>query len=87
MNINQQKSVAGIEETSARSGRHGAVRGARRIAKRLWREQRGAALLEYGMLGVLVAVFAFAAVKELGLNVDKAMKNLSGTVAQLGGGK
>jgi Flp pilus assembly pilin Flp len=57
----------------------------RLVLRRFSRDQRGVALLEYGMLAVLVAVFAFKTVSALGGNVDAALKNVSDKVAELKG--
>lgn len=84
MNINQQKSVAGIEETSARSGGPSAVQRAWRTARRLWWDQHGASLIEYGVLVALVALAGTTFLPTFSGKVKTAFTNLGGHVEKIG---
>ncbi len=48
-----------------------------RVMKRLWREEEGAALVEYGLLVGLIAVVCIAAVKGLGQEVSSMFSIVS----------
>ena len=47
------------------------------ILKRLWNEEEGQDLVEYGLLVVLVALFAIASMSTLATSISQAFSNAS----------
>lgn len=47
------------------------------ITKRLWKEEEGQDLVEYGLLIVLIALFAVAAMSSLASGISDAFSNAS----------
>ena len=70
MNINQQHSVADIEENSTSTIRGASLRRVRRTLWRLSRDQRGANFLEYAVLCGCVAIAGITAVGAYGEKVS-----------------
>ena len=54
------------------------------LAGRLTRPQRGAAMVEYGLVIGLIAIVAMAAVKFLGTTVSSVFTNIAGHIASAG---
>jgi Flp pilus assembly pilin Flp len=84
MNIRLQDTVSKSETSAIAATRQSALRRARQMFRRLGRDQRGANLLEYGMLACLIAVAGFTVVQTLGTNVQKAFEKAGKTVAEIG---
>ena len=40
------------------------------IYKRLFKEEKGATVIEYGLVAVLIAIIAIAVLNEIGINVN-----------------
>jgi pilus assembly protein Flp/PilA len=47
------------------------------IIKRLWQEEEGQDLVEYGLLVVLISLFAVTAMKSLAAGISDAFSNAS----------
>ena len=45
------------------------------IIKRLWQEEEGQDLVEYGLLGVLISLFAIVAMQNLAGGISDAFSN------------
>ena len=53
------------------------------LVNRLWRDDEGAALVEYGMLVGLIAVICVVAVTTLGTEVSTAFSNIASALSGL----
>jgi len=76
MNNRLQDTVTKSETSAIAASRPSTRRRARRGFLRLWRDQRGANLLEYGVLCGCVAIAGLTFVDGFGKKVDKAFERL-----------
>ena len=47
------------------------------IYKRLVKEEKGATVIEYGLVAVLISIVAIAVLKEIGFNVNEWYQNIA----------
>lgn len=50
------------------------------ILRRLWQDQSGQSMAEYGLLTALIAVVGLAAVRSLGSSVSEKFKEMATTI-------
>jgi Flp pilus assembly pilin Flp len=62
----------------------GLLSGCEALGTRLARPQRGAAMVEYGLVIGLIAIVAMTAVKFLGTTVASVFQNIAGHIASAG---
>jgi Flp pilus assembly pilin Flp len=84
MNTHLQDSVSKSETSAITATRPSAARRTRQLLRRLWRDQRGANFIEYGVLAFFIGVTGMTFVGKFGKDVQGAFERLGGSVANIG---
>ncbi|MBI3669204.1 MAG: hypothetical protein HY237_05435 [Acidobacteria bacterium] len=58
----------------------------KRLLLRLWREQLGQDLVEYVLVGTLIALFAAASIQKVSNGINKVYSNSTSTLKNAAGG-
>jgi Flp pilus assembly pilin Flp len=83
MNIRLQDTVGKSETSAITATRPNVMRRARQMVRRLWRDQRGATIIEYGAVAVLIGGICIGVVTEVGKSIQAAFTDLKTKVTTI----
>ena len=83
MSIRLQDTVSKSETNAITATRPSVMRRARQMVRRLWRDQRGATIIEYGAVAVLIGGICIGIVTEVGTSIQAAFTDLKTQVGKI----